>query len=102
MVIPNPELQSYFGTPFPCARLFCRLTYLKALTIRILARSSLGNGGSVRFQTLSRSLPLNCNLVIDDENIPFAESARAARPAEWGVIKLGNISRPKRAFYRHL
>ena len=88
---PKSELQNHFNTPVPRARDTRRLTYVEG-SDDMYPQSSLGKGGSVRFQILSRSSPPNYNLVTDDENIPFAESARAARPAEWGVMKLGNVS----------
>ena len=89
---PKPEIQSHFSTPVPRARDTRRLTYVEG-SDDMYPQSSLGKGGSVRYQILSRPQPPNYSLVTDDENIPFAESARAARPAEWGVMKLGNVSK---------
>ena len=49
-------------------------------------------GASVRFQNLTREIPPSLDSVSAEENIPFVETARSTKPAEWGVLKIGNVS----------
>ena len=49
-------------------------------------------GASVRFQNLTREIPPSLETVSAEENIPFVETARSTKPAEWGVLKIGNVS----------
>lgn len=49
-------------------------------------------GASVRFQNLTREIPPSLDTVTSEENIPFVETARSAKAAEWGVLKIGNVS----------
>lgn len=48
-------------------------------------------GSSVRLQELQRQGP-TYEVASQPENFPFIEAARRARPAEWGVLKIGNVS----------
>lgn len=48
-------------------------------------------GSSVRKQELERSGP-SYEYASKPENCPFFEAARQARPAQWGVLKIGNVS----------
>ena len=50
-------------------------------------------GASVRFQNLTRDFPPRLDTVSAEENVPFVETARLTKPAEWGVLKIGNVSR---------
>ena len=49
-------------------------------------------GSSVQLQQLERHGGPNYDTASKPENIPFVESARQAKPAEWGVLKIGNVS----------
>ena len=49
-------------------------------------------GASVRFQNLTRNVPPSLDTVSAEENVPFVETARSTKPAEWGVLKIGNVS----------
>ncbi len=49
-------------------------------------------GASVRFQNLTRDIPPSLDTISAEENVPFAETARTTKPAEWGVLKIGNVS----------
>lgn len=49
-------------------------------------------GASVRFQNLTRDVPPSIETVSAEENVPFFETAKSTRPAEWGVLKIGNVS----------
>ena len=53
---------------------------------------SLG-GASVRFQNLTRDIPPSLDTISAEENVPFALTARSTKPAEWGVLKIGNVSK---------
>ncbi|KAL8837859.1 MAG: hypothetical protein Q9170_002377 [Blastenia crenularia] len=55
-----------------------------------------GEGLSVRTQELIRHDGPSYALASKPENIPFVEAARQARPAEWGVLKIGNVSDTKK------
>ena len=50
-------------------------------------------GASVRFQNLTREIPPSLETVSSEENVPFVETARSTKPAEWGVLKIGNVSK---------
>lgn len=47
-------------------------------------------GSTVRKQELERSGP-SYEFASKPENLPFFEAARQAQPAQWGVLKIGNI-----------
>ena len=49
-------------------------------------------GASVRFQNITRDVPPSLETVSAEENMPFVETARSTKPAEWGVLKIGNVS----------
>ena len=49
-------------------------------------------GASVRFQNITRDIPPSLETVSAEENVPFVETARSTKPAEWGVLKIGNVS----------
>ncbi len=49
-------------------------------------------GASVRFQSLTREIPPSLETVSAEDNVPFVETARSTKPAEWGVLKVGNVS----------
>ena len=53
---------------------------------------SHGNGRSVQLQTLIDQGAPALATMTDAANLPFGEIARDSRPAEWGVIKIGNVS----------
>ncbi|KAL8670198.1 MAG: hypothetical protein Q9168_005254 [Polycauliona sp. 1 TL-2023] len=48
-------------------------------------------GGSVQFQELTRNGGPTYDQGTRPEVLPFAENARKAKPAEWGVLRIGNI-----------
>ncbi|KAL8859868.1 MAG: hypothetical protein Q9178_003701 [Gyalolechia marmorata] len=48
-------------------------------------------GGSVQFQELTRNGGPTYDSAIRPEILPFAENARRSKPAEWGVLRIGNI-----------
>ena len=50
-------------------------------------------GASVRFQNLTRDIPPGLDAVSAEENVPFVETAKLSKPAEWGVLKVGNVSK---------
>ena len=47
---------------------------------------------SVRFQRLTQNHPPSLHDVALEENLPFTENAKLSKPAEWGVMKIGNVS----------
>ena len=48
---------------------------------------------SVRFQRLTRNNSPSLDMLTDEENVPLTETARQTKPAEWGVMKIGNVSK---------
>ncbi|KAL8839443.1 MAG: hypothetical protein Q9176_004439 [Flavoplaca citrina] len=48
-------------------------------------------GGSVQLQELTRNGGPTYDQAIQLDILPFAENARKAKPAEWGVLRIGNI-----------
>ena len=50
-------------------------------------------GTSVKLQELTRKGPPDMHGATSEENSPFAETARERQPANWGVMKVGNVSR---------
>lgn len=57
-------------------------------------------GGSVQFQELTRNGGPTYDQAIRAEILPFAENARKAKPAEWGVLRIGNVSPPGKLLFR--
>ncbi|KAL8657301.1 MAG: hypothetical protein Q9226_002051 [Calogaya cf. arnoldii] len=49
-------------------------------------------GGSVQFQELTRNGGPTYDQATRPEILPFVENARKAKPAEWGVLRIGNVS----------
>lgn len=49
-------------------------------------------GASVRLQNLTRDVPPSLDTISAEDNVPFVETARSTKPAEWGVLKVGNVS----------
>lgn len=47
---------------------------------------------SVRFQRLTQNHPPSLRDIVLEENLPFTENAKLSKPAEWGVMKIGNVS----------
>ena len=88
-IVQHPEWQNRFGTPVPALpRDNRKLPYLEGST-EMYRRSE---GASVRVQTLTRIQPPDLSTVGDDAYMPFVETAMASKPAEWGVMKIGNVS----------
>ena len=57
---------------------------------------------SVRFQRLTQNHPPSLHDVVLEENLPFTENAKSSKPAEWGVMKIGNVSNPQCKFIAQL
>lgn len=50
-------------------------------------------GASVRLQELTRNGQPAYETATNPANLPFGATAREAKPAEWGVLRVGNVSR---------
>ncbi len=50
-------------------------------------------GASVKLQELTRNGPPSLAMATSREIAPFAETARNTKSAEWGVVKIGNVSK---------
>ncbi|KAL8798032.1 MAG: hypothetical protein Q9182_007014 [Xanthomendoza sp. 2 TL-2023] len=50
------------------------------------------HGGSVQYQELTRNGGPTYESATRAEVLPFAENARKWKPAEWGVLRIGNVS----------
>ena len=50
------------------------------------------DAASVRLQELIRNGQPSYSVATSLDVIPFAENARLSRPAEWGVLRIGNVS----------
>ena len=57
---------------------------------------------SVRFQRLTQNHPPSLHDFALEANSPFIESAKMSKPAEWGVMKIGNVSTSKSTFIAQL
>ena len=86
----HPEWQNRFGSPL-VQRDNRKLAYIEG-SDEMYPQPSFGNGASVRYQNLTRNQPPDYATVTHKDNIPFIETARASNPAQWGVLKLGNVS----------
>ena len=53
-------------------------------------------GASVRLQELTRNGQPSLAMALSREIAPFAETARNTKPAGWGVVKIGNVSKGSR------
>ena len=47
---------------------------------------------SIRYQDLTREEPPSFAIAGDENYLPFVQTANLARPAEWGVLKVSNVS----------
>ncbi|KAL9098383.1 MAG: hypothetical protein Q9163_005947 [Psora crenata] len=89
--VQHPEWQNRFGSPTTIIpRDNRKLAYLEG-SDDMFPQPPLGGGASVRFQNLSRTQPPSLNVVTEESNVPFVETARVSKPAQWGVMKIGNI-----------
>ena len=91
-VVQHPEWQNRFASP--ASAVSCdnrKLAYLEG-SDEMYPQPPLGGGASVRFQSLTRNQPPGLDVVTDEKNVPFLETARASKPAQWGVMKIGNVS----------
>ncbi len=50
-------------------------------------------GASVRLQELTRNGQPSLAMAMSREIVPFAETAKNTKPAGWGVVKIGNVSK---------
>ncbi|KAL8821744.1 MAG: hypothetical protein Q9223_000268 [Gallowayella weberi] len=50
------------------------------------------HGGSIQYQELTRHGGPTYESATRAEVLPFAENARKSKPAEWGVLRIGNVS----------
>ena len=50
-------------------------------------------GASVRLQELTRNGKPSYAMATSKDIIPFSETAKNTKPAEWGVVKIGNVSK---------
>ena len=97
-IIPQPlEWQNRFASPtIAMPRDNRKLSYLEG-SDDMYPQVQLNSGASVRFQNLTRNQPPSLDVATEENNIPFAETARTSKPAEWGVMKIGNVSTQARA-----
>ena len=87
-----PEWQSRFGSPAPgLSRDDRKLPYLQG-SDDMYPQTPLGGGASIPLQNLTRVQPPSLDTVKNEANLPFVETARASKPAEWGVMKIDNVS----------
>ncbi|KAL9125123.1 MAG: hypothetical protein Q9217_005622 [Psora testacea] len=90
-IVQHSEWHSRFGSPAPgIPRDNRKLAYLEG-SDEMCPPPTHGGGASVRFQNLTRNQPPSLDVVTDEKNVPFLETARASKPAQWGVMKIGNI-----------
>lgn len=54
--------------------------------------TSIG-GASVRLQELTRNGQPSLAMAMSRDTAPFAETAKNTKPAGWGVVKIGNVSK---------
>ena len=86
------EWQNRFGSPAPAIpRDNRKMAYVEG-SDDMYPQPPLGGGASVRFQNLTRNQPPGRDVVTNENNVPFVETARASKPAQWGVMKIGNVS----------
>lgn len=92
MVPQHPEWHNRFGTFSPgIAPDNRKLAYVEG-SDDMYPQPPLGGGASVRYQNLTRHQPPSFNATTNEANVPFVETARAAKPAQWGVMKIDNVS----------
>ena len=89
-ILQNPEWQNRFG-PQPVVAPDLPLLPYRSGSDEMYPRQT--GGASIRFQNLTRNGPLSFRTASADENVPFVETARSTKPAEWGVMKIGNVSK---------
>lgn len=88
-IVQNPEWQNRYGVQPAVAH------DVRTLPYRVGSDDMYpGSNGvaSVRFQNLTRYDTPSRDVVLDPENMPFENTAGSAKPSEWGVMKIGNVS----------
>ena len=61
-----------------------RLAYIEG-SDEMFPQPTFGNGASVRYQNLTRNVPPDYAVVTHENKVPFVETARASKPAQWRV-----------------
>ena len=89
--ISNSMVQARYPTPVQSLR-------ANLATVRYRAGSDtmfptqIPGVASIRYQDLTRSEPPRFTLTGDENYIPFTETTKLSNPAEWGVLKVSNVS----------
>lgn len=91
MPISNSAVQTRYPTPVQNQR-----TNLATLPYRAGSDNmfpiQIPSVASIQYQDLTRDEPPRFAVVGDDNYIPFLETTKLSRPAEWGVLKISNVS----------
>ena len=91
MPISNSAVQTRYPTPVQNQR-----TNLATLPYRAGSDNKfpiqIPSVASIRYQDLTRDEPPRFAVVGDDNYLPFIETTKLSRPAEWGVLKISNVS----------
>lgn len=86
------EIQNRFIPPVPAIARDARTLQYRVGSNDMYPRPHPNGGSSVRFQDLTRFDPASRDVAIDENNLPFVETARMTKIAEWGVMKIDNVS----------
>lgn len=91
MPMSASAVQTRYPTPVHSPR-----TNLAALSYRAgsdnMFPTQIPGVASVRYQDLTRDEPPRFAVAGDENYIPFVENTKLSKPAEWGVLKVSNVS----------
>ena len=92
MVIPDLPMLPYRVGSDGKSSFNISSTNINKLILRIVMYPRATGAASVRFQRLTQNHPPSLQDVALEGNLPFTENAKLSKPAEWGVVKIGNVS----------
>ena len=83
--------QSRFSTPLPSPRAILKTLPYHSGSNDMYPFQRPGVA-SMRYQNLTRDEPPSFGMAGHEDYIPFVETTRLSKPAEWGVLKISNVS----------
>ena len=91
LVMNNSAMQTRFSTPVQSLRTNLVTLPYRAGSDKMFPNQSDGIA-SVRYQDLTRNEPPRFAVAGDENYVPFVNTTKLSKPAEWGVLKVSNVS----------
>ena len=91
VALPKSGPQTRFPTPIPSPRVSLTTLPYRSGSDDMFPYQRPGVA-SIRYQDLTREEPPRFGIAGDEDYMPFIETPNLAKPAEWGVLKVSNVS----------